>query len=136
MLYQVAAVLTLCIVGYDLFLKRIPIVGPLIMGLCRFFNILFVYVYVGEVFYWSQFPLDGGLSYAGFVGLYVTIVTVCSRYEAGRPRIQRLVGWGLALLIPLDATICLLIVQDVIACALVLSLFFLAMGLRRIVAMT
>ncbi len=141
LLYQIALLLTVCIVAYDACLKRVPVLGPVCMGACRFSNIFLVLVFVGDVSSWSQLcpirhgKLSAGLLYPWFVGIYVTALTTLSRYEAGSPKIRRLVGFGLAMLIPLDALICLVLVGPTEA-AVVLCLLPVAMGLRWIVSMT
>ncbi|MDB5386582.1 MAG: prenyltransferase [Planctomycetaceae bacterium] len=74
----VALVLTACVVAYDGFLKD-TILGPLVMGACRFFNILLGASTVGnfpEVFAWPQVAIAGGM------GIYIVGVTLFSRQEA------------------------------------------------------
>ncbi len=128
-----AALLTLCIVGYNAFLKRIPVLGPVTMGACRFFNILLVFTWMWTL-NWSFH--SGLVLYPGLVGIYVTAITMLSCYEARHPKIQMLVGWGLMLLIPLDLFICLYFESGNALWILVVCLFFLALRLKRIVPMT
>lgn len=140
LVYCMAGTLAACIVGYDAFLKRIPFVGPICMGACRFFNILFVLVATGSVFQWNslfpyQFGWDTGLMYPWLVFVYVTGLTILSRFETAFPAIQRSVGLALSLLIPLDAAVCLLYFGPVQAAA-VLCLYPIAMLLKRIVPMS
>ena len=74
----VALILTGCILGYDGGLKNTPL-GPLVMGSCRFFNILLGASAVGglsEVFAVPQLPVAAGM------GVYIAGVTIFSRQEA------------------------------------------------------
>jgi 4-hydroxybenzoate polyprenyltransferase len=77
----IATVLTLCILAYDSFAKNTP-VGPLVMGSCRFFNIL-LGMTAGE-----QREADivlgfgaGELLAAAGIGIYIAGVTWFSRSE-------------------------------------------------------
>ncbi len=141
LLYQAALVLTFCIVAYDACLKQVSFLGPIVMGTCRFSNVFFVLVFTEDVGSWSQLcpiefgQLRGSLLYPWLVGIYVTALTILSRYETGSPHIRRLVGLGLAMLIPLDSLICLIFMGPVEA-TVVLCLYPVALGLRRIVPMT
>ena len=83
----IAVVLALCIIGYDAWLKRTPL-GPIVMGACRFFNILLgMSVGAGVDTGW---PLAGygwhELIVAGGLGLYVVGITWFARHEAGESR--------------------------------------------------
>ncbi|MES2791357.1 MAG: UbiA family prenyltransferase [Planctomycetota bacterium] len=74
----VAVILTACILGYDGGLKN-TVLGPVVMGSCRFFNILLGASAVGgfpELFAAPQLPVAVGL------GIYITGVTIFSRQEA------------------------------------------------------
>lgn len=136
-----AFVLIACIVGYDVFLKRITIVGPVLMGACRFFNIFFVLVVTGYAWQWRDiWPIrfnewDYALAYPWFVGIYVAGLTLLSRFESASPKIQRLVGFAILMLIPIDAVICLFLFGPLQA-TFIICLFPLAMLLKRIVPMS
>lgn len=138
---QTGFLLAICIVGYDALLKHLPVIGPIAMGACRFFNILFVFAVTGYAWQWSVLipfrfgEWDAGLAYPWLVGIYVAALTTLSRFEGFSPKIQRMVGFGLSLLIPLDALICLHLFGPMQA-ALILCLYPLAMLLRRIVPMS
>lgn len=74
----VAVILTGCILAYDGGLKN-TFLGPLVMGSCRFFNILLGASAAGslsEVVTVPQLPVAAGM------GLYITGVTIFSRQEA------------------------------------------------------
>lgn len=74
----IALLLTACILGYDGGLKNTPI-GPVVMGGCRFLNILLGASAVGslpEVFSTPQLPVAAGM------GIYIVGVTIFSRQEA------------------------------------------------------
>ena len=114
-----------CILLYNGLLKQIPIIGPITMGLCRFFNILMVSLAVGVA--WSV--------YATTVFAYITAVTILSGYEAKSLVVRKLVGIGLSSVILIDAAWCLVFV-GVVPTLCVLTLYPVAMGLRRIVPMT
>jgi 4-hydroxybenzoate polyprenyltransferase len=120
-----AFLLMLSILGYNAGLKRIPIIGPITMGLCRFFNILMVSFAVGGS--WSVYALA--------VFVYVTAVTILSGYEVKSLFVRKLVGIGRASIILIDAAWCLVYVGPVPA-LIVLALYPVAMGLRQIVSMT
>lgn len=84
----IAIILTCCILGYDGGLKN-TVIGPLVMGSCRFFNILLGASAVGglpEVFAVPQLPVAAGM------GIYIAGVTIFSRQEA-----QTSSRWKLAL---------------------------------------
>lgn len=122
-----------CIFLYNFKLKQSSILGPVTMGLCRLLNILLVLTAVGvnpAVVEWTTPKI-----YALSVYAYIICVTYLSRYEATSPLARRLVGLGLAMLIPIDAVWCLFGV-GVVPALTVLALYPLAMLLRRIVPMT
>jgi 4-hydroxybenzoate polyprenyltransferase len=72
---SIAVCLVVAILLYDGALKG-TLVGPLVMGSCRFLNILLGLSVIGE------FPPVWGLLMAAVVGLYVSGVTLFSRMEA------------------------------------------------------
>ena len=92
----VAVVLTGCIVLYDARGKRIPYVGSLNMGACRFLNVLLGAsgVAAGPVELWLWFALP----VAAIVMAYITAVTVLSTGEVwgGNRAISGLVFFALA----------------------------------------
>lgn len=74
----VALILTGCVLAYDGLIKD-TFIGPLVMGACRFFNILLGASAVGsfaEVFAWPQVAVATGM------GVYIVGVTLFSRQEA------------------------------------------------------
>lgn len=141
MVFYMAAILCGCILGYDAFLKRIPFLGPLVMGACRLFNICFVLAACGYLKNFAEIiPFcDGRIRweflYSWFLGIYVAGLTILSRFEANSPKIQRMVGFALSMLIPIDAVICLVFFGSIPA-LIVICLYLLAMGLRKLVAMS
>ncbi len=120
--------LFLSIFGYDIGLKRIPIVGAITMGLCRFFNILMVANTV-------NLPQEIVLYYAVSVFVYITAVTILSGHEAKSLFVRKLVGIGLSSIILIDAVWCLVFVGWIPA-IIVLALYPVAMSLRKIVSLT
>jgi len=124
-----ALILFFLILGYNAGLKRISIIGPITMGLCRFFNIGIV-----------SYPLINANSnmigfYALSVFVYITAVTILSSYEAKSLFVRKLVGIGLSSIILIDAVWCLVFV-GVFPVLIFLALYPVAMGLRKIVSMT
>src|SRR5262249_6361410 len=88
----VATALTGCILAYDSFAKNTP-VGPLVMGSCRFFNILMGMTAgeprgAGIVFGFGA----GELLAAAGIGIYIAGVTWFSRSEAGMSKSAALFG--------------------------------------------
>ena len=87
----VAALLAACVLLYDGWLKRTPI-GPLGMGLCRFFNVLLgmsvASAAAGLLFGYSQRHL---LPAAG-IGVYITGVTIFAKGEAGQSSVRMLIA--------------------------------------------
>jgi 4-hydroxybenzoate polyprenyltransferase len=84
----IAALLTGCILAYDGGLKN-TLLGPVVMGSCRFLNILLGASAVGslsQVFQVPQLPVAIGM------GVYIVGVTIFSRQEA-----ETSVRWKLAL---------------------------------------
>ncbi len=120
------------IVGYDSFLKHIPLAGALCMGMCRCVNILFVVAATGD-------PTPAIVYYSLGIMAYIAAVTGISWFEGNEPgyrlRCKRLVGFLLSLLIPIDAAVCLIFV-GVAPALLVLGLYPVAWRWRRTVSMT
>ncbi len=88
----VAGLLTGCIFLYDGLLKS-TIVGPLVMGACRFLNVI-----LGAS---TALAADGSapavwsmpqLAVAGGLGVYIVGVTWFARHEAGNSRREQLIG--------------------------------------------
>lgn len=89
----VGLILATLIVVYDVWFKRVPILGPATMGYCRFFNILFVLVVVNaftqiSVTTFSGWEnelrlLDWPVFYAFGILAYIFGLTVVSSYETG-----------------------------------------------------
>lgn len=100
----VAIPLILCILLYDVGLKRRPGLGPALMGACRAGNLLLGAAAAREGGAAHPFPLAGALVLA----LYIAAVTHLARNEAAPgarfapAKIARLLG----LLIPLQALLC------------------------------
>ncbi|MGI8982748.1 MAG: UbiA family prenyltransferase [Pirellulaceae bacterium] len=84
---------------YDGFLKKTPL-GPLGMGLCRFFNVLLglsvAQVASGPIWLLHYQPLE--LLPAAAIGLYIVGVTWFAKGEAGRSPILNLLG-GMAVMV-------------------------------------
>lgn len=110
----VAGLLALCIVLYDAILKRTP-VGPVAMGLCRFFNVLLgmscaalekTDAQIATLYY----P-RGYLLIAAGLGVYVLGITLFARTEAKRSNRSQLttavavMGFGLAILLLVEGQI-------------------------------
>ena len=100
----IAIPLILCIILYDTGLKRIPYLGPVLMGACRAGNLLLGAAAAHEGLATSPAPLAA----AAGLGLYIAVVTHLARNETGPgarftpAHIARL----LRLLIPLQALMC------------------------------
>jgi 4-hydroxybenzoate polyprenyltransferase len=88
----VAVVLAGCVLLYDGWLKRFAI-GPLGMGLCRFFNVLLGMSVASEVA--AGWPLGYGpmhLLPAAGIGIYIIGVTMFAKGEAGQSSVPILIG--------------------------------------------
>ncbi len=87
----IAMILTATILAYDGGLKN-TVLGPVVMGSCRFFNILLGASAVGglaEVFTAPQLAIAAGM------GIYITGVTIFSRQEAATSsRLMLVFGMG------------------------------------------
>jgi 4-hydroxybenzoate polyprenyltransferase len=70
--------ITAAVIAYDTFAKRIPVVGPLVMGLCRGLSLLLGAAAASD----GPFPLVW--TAAGVVTLYIASVTHLARYETHR----------------------------------------------------
>jgi hypothetical protein len=92
-----AILLLVAILAYDGRLKRTP-VGPVAMGLCRFFNVLLGLTLVGHIEKW-------GVYLALVVGLYVAGVTWFARTEARTSSQTALMGAALVMLVALLLTL-------------------------------
>jgi 4-hydroxybenzoate polyprenyltransferase len=89
---EVASLLTGCIFLYDGLLKS-TMVGPIVMGACRFLNVILgastaLAIEGGSPAVWSlpQLVVAGGL------GVYIVGVTWFARHEAGNSRREQLIG--------------------------------------------
>ncbi|HZL88473.1 MAG TPA: UbiA family prenyltransferase [Pirellulaceae bacterium] len=88
----IAAVLAGCVLLYDGWLKRFAI-GPLGMGLCRFFNVLLGMSVALDVA--NGWPLGFGpmhLLPAAGIGAYIVGVTMFAKGEAGQSSVPVLIG--------------------------------------------
>ena len=89
---MVAAVLAGCVLLYDGWLKRLPI-GPLGMGLCRFFNVLLGMSVAPQLA--AAWPLGYGpmhLLPATGIGIYVVGITIFAKGEVGLSSVPVLIG--------------------------------------------
>ncbi len=110
----VAGLLALCVVLYDGVLKR-TLLGPVMMGLCRFFNVLLGMSCASGVGNldrpYSLFYDDGYLLIAAGLGVYVLGITLFARTEARKSNVQALIrataimGFGIAILLLLQGRI-------------------------------
>ncbi len=101
----VAIPLILCIILYNVGIKRHWLLGPLLMGTCRAANLLLGAAAASEEFFLTPGPLAA----AAVLGLYIAAVSFLARNEA-RPgaKIQpHHIGLLLRMLIPLQAVLCL-----------------------------
>jgi 4-hydroxybenzoate polyprenyltransferase len=100
----VAIPLILCIILYDIGLKRIPVLGPLLMGACRAGNLLLGAAAASE----GVSPAPSPIAAAIVLGLYIAILTHFARTEVrpGAKITPHHIGKLLGLLIPLQALLC------------------------------
>ncbi len=103
---SVSIPLILCIVLYDAGGKKIPVLGPLLMGACRSGNLLLGAAAAGGV---AGILAPAPLTAAVVLGLYVAAVTHLARNEArpGGRITPRHIGRLLQMLIPLQALFCI-----------------------------
>ena len=96
-----AALLALSILLYDFAAKKSPLLGPLVMGLCRSLDLLLGSGHASL----SPAPLAA----AALLGLYIAVVTALARREADpASRITPThIGLLLRLLLPLQTLLCL-----------------------------
>jgi 4-hydroxybenzoate polyprenyltransferase len=101
----IALPLILCIVLYNIGLKRVSVLGPLLMGACRAGNLLLGAAAIGDGLTPAPAPIAGALA----LGLYIAAVTHLARNEAkpGARFTPRHIARLLRLLIPLQALLCL-----------------------------
>ena len=88
----IAAILAGCVLLYDGWLKRFA-VGPLGMGLCRFFNVLVGMSVAPQLA--AGWPLGFGpmhLLPAAGIGIYIIGVTIFAKGEAGQSSVPVLIG--------------------------------------------
>lgn len=105
----VAIPLILCLILYDIGLKRLPVLGPLLMGACRAGNLLLGAAAVGDGISTAPGPVIGAI----VLGAYVAMVTHLARREA-EPEASitpRHIARLLRMLLPLQALLCLAAVQ-------------------------
>ncbi len=100
----IAIPLILCIIFYDVGIKRIKILGPVLMGACRSGNLLLGAAAASG----GAMPSPAPIAAAILLGLYIAVVTHLARNEAQPdaaikpPQIGRL----LRMLIPLQTLFC------------------------------
>lgn len=92
----VATLLALCVLSYDMFLKRTPL-GPLGMGACRLLNVLLGMSLLGAE--WA--PLHWLIATA--IGIYIVGVTWFARTEAAVSSRWQLAGALLVMLVGIGA---------------------------------
>jgi hypothetical protein len=104
----VGVAIAACVLLYDAVLKR-TLLGPLFMGLCRFFNVLLGASLAGVEMLdpravWLYYT-DGQLLVAGAIAVYVLGITLFARSEAGQSQQAKLtqglavMGFGIAMLL-------------------------------------
>jgi 4-hydroxybenzoate polyprenyltransferase len=105
----IAIPLILCIVAYDGGLKKIPVLGPLLMGACRSGNLLLGAAAASAGTGLALAPVAAAIG----LGLYIAAVTHLARNEAqpGAKITPRHIGQLLRLLIPLQALLCVVAVH-------------------------
>ena len=103
---SVSIPLILCIILYDAGGKKIPVLGPLLMGACRSGNLLLGAAAAAGV---AGILAPAPLTAAVLLGLYVAAVTHLARNEArpGGRITPRHIGRLLQMLIPLQALFCI-----------------------------
>ncbi|MBI5724002.1 MAG: UbiA family prenyltransferase [Planctomycetes bacterium] len=96
MTFYVSLALAACILIYDGFAKRIPGIGPFIMGACRGLSVL-----VGaSVIVYGIYPI----AFAGVITLYIAAVTSIAKNETSGQSVGiKRFGPGIVLLLPLLA---------------------------------
>lgn len=105
----VAIPMILCIILYNLGLKRLPVIGPLLLGACRAGNVLLGAAAATEGLFGAPGPWGGALA----VGAYIAGITHLARTETqpGTAYPPELIGRFLRLLIPLQALLCVLAIH-------------------------
>ncbi|MDR1052856.1 MAG: UbiA family prenyltransferase [Planctomycetaceae bacterium] len=120
-------VLFLFVISYNAFLKRMSIIGPFTMGVCRVLCYLFVFFTVEPVVLVSHVILSI------FVGAYVMCWTMISMFEMSSQKIQKWVEPAFLFLILIDSVACFFFV-GIIPALFVIPLFPVAFLLRRFVS--
>ena len=117
--------LAVLILFYNSWAKRFMLLGPLVLGACRFANFLLGMRSAPPRLWWMP----------ALLGVYVTTLTLIGRQEAERPELRLVIKRLLLGIIVLDAALVALH-GDPLAALLVLSLLVPAFALGRILAMT
>jgi 4-hydroxybenzoate polyprenyltransferase len=95
--HPAGALVSLAIVAlvafYNLWAKLVPVLGPVTMGACRFFNVLLGACAVPPAYH-------NALPYAGIMMAWVILIGFYSSREAGDPRMRAIVR-VMILMIPL-----------------------------------
>ena len=117
MTFCFGAALALAIISYNCGLKKIPVVGPLVMGTCRGLNVM-----LGA----TLAPPFSMLAFAAalVVVIYITAVSTLARMETSHPAIPPLIGKLIRALILIQAVFCAISRTGVVGwlCAGVLAL--------------
>jgi 4-hydroxybenzoate polyprenyltransferase len=114
------AALALAIIAYNCGLKKIPVAGAVVMGICRGLNLLLGATLVPA---FSIFPLAAAL----VITSYITAVTSLARIETSNPAIPPLIGRLIRALILIQAVFCAIsrtgVAGWLCACVLALALW-------------
>ncbi len=123
--FGIALFLAAMILFYNSLAKQVALLGPLVLGSCRFANFLIGMRFAPPSLWWMPATL----------ALYVVIVSFIARAETGRPAIQAVVKQGLLGIILLDALL-VLSQGDLVGALLVAGLLIPASLLGRLFPMT
>ena len=121
----VALSLAVLILFYNSWAKRFFFLGPLVLGVCRFANFLLGMRSAPLRLWWIP----------GLLGVYVAVLTLLSRQEAGNPARQRTIKRLILGIIVVDAAL-VTVRGDPVGALLVLSLLVPAIALGKLLPMT
>ncbi len=105
-LWAESGLLVAAILSYNAGGKRLPVIGNLLMGICRSLNLLLGYAAADEIALGELFGTGAALGAAGLLGLYIAGVTSISLLE-DRPYRKRRLAVALGALLVVPATLAL-----------------------------
>ena len=99
--FVIALCIALLVISYNSIMKRVAIIGPFNMGLCRYMNFV-----LGMTLYLVELSLN--LVVPVILLVYIMVITFVSLEEATNLKIQKIMRWMILSIIPINAVIAMI----------------------------